>query len=164
VRAGTRARHLARDRPRLRPERRVVPRRRLGDPGRRRGGGAGARLLSMTAPVEARGLAKRFGEIVAVDGIDLTVDTGDRSGFLGRNGAGKATALRMMLGLIRPSGGTVRLFGRDPLIAGARALEGVAGFVEGPRFYPYLSGRKNLELLAAYDRLGAGKAELDAVL
>jgi ABC-2 type transport system ATP-binding protein len=118
----------------------------------------------MTAPVEARGLAKRFGEIVAVDGIDLTVDTGDVYGFLGPNGAGKTTALRMMLGLIRPSGGTVRLFGRDPLLAGARALEGVAGFVEGPRFYPYLSGRKNLELLAAYDRLGAGKAELDAVL
>jgi ABC-2 type transport system ATP-binding protein len=70
----------------------------------------------------------------------------------------------MLLGLIRPSAGTVRIFGRDPLIAGARALDGVAGFVEGPRFYPYLSGRKNLELLAAYDRLGARRAEIDAVL
>jgi ABC-2 type transport system ATP-binding protein len=70
----------------------------------------------------------------------------------------------MLLGLIRPSEGTVNLFGRDPLIDGARALDGVAGFVEGPRFYPYLSGRKNLELLAAYDRLGAGRPELDAVL
>ena len=56
------------------------------------------------------------------------------------------------------------IFGRDPLIDGARALDGVAGFVEGPRFYPYLTGRKNLELLAAYDRLGAGRAEIDAVL
>jgi ABC-2 type transport system ATP-binding protein len=70
----------------------------------------------------------------------------------------------MLLGLIRPSAGTVELFGRDPLVDGARALEGVAGFVEGPRFYPYLSGRKNLELLAAYDRLGAARAELDGVL
>ena len=118
----------------------------------------------MTAPVEARGLVKRFGEIVAVDHVDLTVEAGDVYGFLGPNGAGKTTTLRMMLGLIRPSTGTVRLFGRDPLRAGARALEGVAGFVEGPRFYPYLSGRKNLELLAAYDRLGVGRTELDAVL
>jgi ABC-2 type transport system ATP-binding protein len=70
----------------------------------------------------------------------------------------------MLLGLIRPSEGVVRLFGRDPLIDGARALEGVAGFVEGPRFYPYLSGRKNLELLAAYDLLGYGKTEIDAAL
>jgi ABC-2 type transport system ATP-binding protein len=70
----------------------------------------------------------------------------------------------MMLGLIRPSEGAVRIFGRDPLIVGARALDGVAGFVEGPRFYPYLSGRKNLELLAAYDRLGATRKDIDAVL
>src|SRR5690242_7971942 len=56
-----------------------------------------------------------------------------------------------MLGLIRPSAGSARLFGRDPLIVGARALEGVAGFVEAPRFYPYLSGRRNLRLLADYD-------------
>jgi ABC-2 type transport system ATP-binding protein len=85
-------------------------------------------------------------------------------GFLGPNGAGKTTTLRMLLGLIRPSAGTVRIFGRDPLIAGARALDGVAGFVEGPRFYPYLSGRTNLELLAAFDRLGAERPEIDAVL
>jgi len=117
-----------------------------------------------SAPVEARGLAKRFGEIVAVVGADLTVEAGDVYGFLGPNGAGKTTTLRMMLGLIRPSAGTVRLFGRDPLLAGARALDGVAGFVEGPRFYPYLSGRKNLELLAAYDMLGARRSDLDSAL
>jgi ABC-2 type transport system ATP-binding protein len=117
-----------------------------------------------SAPVEARGLVKRYGEIVAVAGVDLTVAAGDVYGFLGPNGAGKTTTLRMLLGLIRPSEGSVKLFGRDPLIAGARALDGVAGFVEGPRFYPYLSGRKNLELVAAYDRLGAGRAELDEVL
>ncbi len=70
----------------------------------------------------------------------------------------------MLLGLIRPSSGVVRLFGRDPLLAGARALDGVAGFVEGPRFYPYLAGRKNLELLAAYDRLGATRSDIDAAL
>jgi ABC-2 type transport system ATP-binding protein len=57
----------------------------------------------------------------------------------------------MLLGLIRPTSGSARLFGRDPLIEGARALDGVAGFVEGPRFYPYLSGLANLRLLADYD-------------
>jgi ABC-2 type transport system ATP-binding protein len=61
----------------------------------------------------------------------------------------------MALGLITPSEGSVELFGRDPLRVGARALEGVAGFVEAPRFYPYLSARKNLELLAALDGGGA---------
>jgi ABC-2 type transport system ATP-binding protein len=61
----------------------------------------------------------------------------------------------MLLGLIRPTAGTARLFGRDPLVDGARALEGVAGFVEAPRFYPYMTGRRNLELCAAYDGGGA---------
>ena len=71
-------------------------------------------------------------------------------GYLGPNGAGKTTSLRMMLGLIRPTEGTVRLFGRDPMETVA-ALQGVAGFVEAPTFYPYLSAQRNLELLAAYD-------------
>jgi ABC-2 type transport system ATP-binding protein len=107
-------------------------------------------------PLEVRGLVKRYGDLTAVDGVDLTVAEGDVYGYLGPNGAGKTTSLRMMLGLIRPTEGTVRLFGRDPQ-DGVRALEGVAGFVEEPRFYPYLTGRRNLELLAAFD--GGGAAE-----
>jgi ABC-2 type transport system ATP-binding protein len=106
-------------------------------------------------PVRARGLVKRYDEVLAVDHVDLNVRTGDVYGFLGPNGAGKTTTLRMALGLITPSEGTVELFGRDPLRQGARALQGVAGFVEAPRFYPYLSARKNLELLAALDGDGA---------
>src|SRR5712675_217174 len=102
-------------------------------------------------PVQAEGLVKRYGEIVAVDHVDLTVQTGDVYGYLGPNGAGKTTSLRMLLGLIRPTEGDAKLFGRNPLEVGARALDGVAGFVEGPRFYPYLSGRKNLRLLADLD-------------
>ena len=113
-------------------------------------------------PVELRGLVKRYGEIVAVDHVDLTVEAGDVYGYLGPNGAGKTTSLRMMLGLIRPTSGDVRVFGRDPLVS-VRALEGVAGFVEEPRFYPYLSGRKNLELLAAFDGGGAS-GRIDEVL
>src|SRR5205085_2563033 len=84
-------------------------------------------------------------------------------GYLGPNGAGKTTLLRMLLGLVRPTAGTARLFGRDPLVEGARALDGVAGFVEGPRFYPYLSGRKNLQLLADYDGDNA-RSRIDEVL
>ena len=64
-------------------------------------------------PVAARGLVKRYGKIVAVDRVDLTVHAGDIYGFLGPNGAGKTTALRMILGLVRPEEGAVRLFGRD---------------------------------------------------
>src|SRR5258708_8895357 len=107
--------------------------------------------MAESPPVEVRGLVKRYGEITAVDDVDLTVNSGDVFGCLGPNGAGKTTSLRMMLGLIRPSAGSVRLFGRDPQMSVA-ALDGVAGFVEAPMFYPYLSGRTNLELYAALDR------------
>jgi ABC-2 type transport system ATP-binding protein len=108
--------------------------------------------MSDVRPVTARGLVKRYGDLVAVDHVDLTVEQGDVFGYLGPNGAGKTTSLRMLLGLIRPTEGEARLFGRDPLQDGAKALDGVAGFVEGPRFYPYLSGRRNLRLLADYDQ------------
>jgi ABC-2 type transport system ATP-binding protein len=114
-------------------------------------------------PVEARGLVKRYGEIAAVDGVDLTVNRGEVYGFLGPNGAGKTTTLRILLGLIRPNHGEVRLFGRDPQTDMPEALDGVAGFVETPHFYSYLSGRKNLELLAAYDG-GDARSRVDAVL
>jgi ABC-2 type transport system ATP-binding protein len=105
-------------------------------------------------PVEVRGLCKTYGGLVAVDGVDLSVEPGDVFGYLGPNGAGKTTSLRMMLGLIAPSAGSVRLFGRDPQ-ASVKALEGVAGFVEAPSFYPYLNGRANLDLFAALDGNGA---------
>src|SRR5918992_2572218 len=117
----------------------------------------------MTAPIEAGGLVKRYGDITAVDRVDLTVGAGDVYGYLGPNGAGKTTSLRMLLGLIRPDEGSARLFGRDPLIEGARALDGVAGFVEAPRFYPYLTGRRNLEMMADYDGGGA-RTRIDAPL
>jgi ABC-2 type transport system ATP-binding protein len=114
-------------------------------------------------PVEARGLVKRYGEIAAVDGVDLTVRPGEIYGFLGPNGAGKTTTLRILLGLVRPNAGTVRLFGRDPQSQLPEALDGVAGFVETPHFYPYLSGRKNLELLAAFDG-GDARSQIDDML
>jgi ABC-2 type transport system ATP-binding protein len=118
--------------------------------------------MAEAPPIEVRGLVKRYGAIVAVDNVDLTVAPGDVFGYLGPNAAGKTTSLRMMLGLIRPTAGTVRLFGRDPRL-GVDALAGVAGFVEAPAFYPYLSGRANLELCAALDGDSAA-ARIDGVL
>jgi ABC-2 type transport system ATP-binding protein len=114
-------------------------------------------------PVEARGLVKRYGDIAAVDDVDLTVRRGEVYGFLGPNGAGKTTTLRILLGLVRPDEGAVRLFGRDPQSELPAALAGVAGFVETPHFYPYLSGRKNLELLAAFDG-GEARSRIDSEL
>jgi len=114
-------------------------------------------------PVEARGLVKRYGDIAAVDGVDLTVRRGEIYGFLGPNGAGKTTTLRILLGLIRTNAGTVRLFGRDPQTELPQALDGVAGFVETPHFYGYLGGHKNLELLAAFDG-GDARSRIDDVL
>jgi ABC-2 type transport system ATP-binding protein len=119
-------------------------------------------VTAEAAPVEVRGLCKSYGELTAVDNVDLTVEAGDVFGYLGPNGAGKTTSLRMMLGLIRPTAGTVRLFGRDPQVT-VDALEGVAGFVEAPSFYPYLNGRTNLELLAALDGADA-KTRIDESL
>jgi ABC-2 type transport system ATP-binding protein len=119
--------------------------------------------VSGAPPLEARGLVKRYGDLTAVDHVDLTVERGDVFGYLGPNGAGKTTSLRMLLGLIRPTEGSSLLFGRDPQVDGARALDGVAGFVEGPRFYPYLPARKNLRLLADLDG-GAAASRIDEVL
>src|SRR5438270_1496975 len=119
--------------------------------------------MSHELPVSARGLVKVYGELVAVDHVDLTVEKGDVFGYLGPNGAGKTTSLRMLLGLIRPTEGSIELFGRDPHVQGAKALEGVAGFVEGPTFYPYLTARRNLRLLAAYDD-GDSRSRIEELL
>ncbi|HSZ03654.1 MAG TPA: ABC transporter ATP-binding protein [Solirubrobacteraceae bacterium] len=117
----------------------------------------------MDLALKLDGVTKRYGGFTAVRDLSFQVKRGTILGFLGPNGAGKTTTLRMALGLITPTEGTVELFGHDPLREGARALQGVAGFVEAPRFYPYLRARKNLELLAALDGDGAA-GRIDEVL
>ncbi len=81
----------------------------------------------MTAPVETRRLTKRYGPLTAVDALDLEVRAGEVYGFLGPNGAGKTTTLRMLLGLIRPTSGSVRLFGRAPDLRAGDERADVAG-------------------------------------
>src|ERR1700712_509185 len=95
--------------------------------------------------VDAVDVTKRYGDLIAVDAITVQVAQGEVYGVLGPNGAGKTTFLRMLFGLIRPDAGRIELFGRTRSEAGTRWLDGVAGFIESPRFYPYLSGRRNLE-------------------
>src|SRR4051812_43619057 len=89
------------------------------------------------AAIEARGLVKRYRRAAVVDGVDLTVRRGDIYGFLGPNGAGKTTTLRMLLALVRPDAGSVRLFGRDLAADPVAALGGVAGFIDEPRLYEF---------------------------
>src|SRR4051794_9711471 len=101
--------------------------------------------------VDVVGVTKRYGDLVAVDNLSLRVAQGEVYGVLGPNGAGKTTLLRILFGLIRPDSGTVRVFGRTWADAGVGVLDGVAGFIESPKFYPYLTGRQNLEGLTLLD-------------
>ena len=102
--------------------------------------------------IESRGLTKRFGGgRAAVDAIDLVVPRGSVYGFLGPNGSGKTTTIRMLLGLVRPSAGTSSLLGERIPQGGQAVLPRVGSLVEGPAFHPYLSGRANLQRLDAAD-------------
>ena len=123
----------------------------------------GADPMPGVLAVEAVDVTKCYGDLVAVDGVSIDVEQGEVYGVLGPNGAGKTTFLRMLFGLIRADSGTIRLFGRTWATDGPRALDGVSGFVESPQFYPYLSGRKNLEGFARLDG-GAPAGRIDDVL
>ncbi|MEO5832535.1 MAG: ATP-binding cassette domain-containing protein [Nakamurella sp.] len=106
----------------------------------------------MTSPapvIVTRGLTKRFGAVRAVDGIDLDVRAGDVYGFLGANGSGKTTTVRMLLGLVLPTSGEVEVLGGRMPKEGRRVLPRVGALVEGPAFYAHLSGHENLSLLDA---------------
>jgi ABC-2 type transport system ATP-binding protein len=116
------------------------------------------------AAIRTEGLTKRYRGVAAVDSLDLTVMPGEVYGFLGPNGAGKTTTMRMLLGLVRPDAGAIRLFGRDPRVDLQSALRDVAGIIEEPRLYPYLSGRRNLRLLASMDRRDESRAAIEEVL
>jgi ABC-2 type transport system ATP-binding protein len=120
-------------------------------------------LTGETLAVDAVGVTKDFGSLRAVDDITVKVASGEVYGVLGPNGAGKTTFLRMLFGLIRPDAGTLRVFDRTWEEDGIATLDGVAGFIESPRFYPYLTGRQNLDGLALLDA-GAGHDRIDEVL
>jgi ABC-type multidrug transport system ATPase subunit/ABC-type transport system involved in multi-copper enzyme maturation permease subunit len=116
--------------------------------------------------LEVVGLRKRYGGHAAVRGVDLLVRPGEIHGLLGPNGAGKTTLMRMVLGLVRPDAGSVRLLGQSAGSIARPVPAGVGGFVDTPHFYPYLSGRTNLGLLARLDAPAApaGARRIDEVL
>jgi beta-exotoxin I transport system ATP-binding protein len=116
----------------------------------------------MTAPgaapsLECRDLAKRYGSIVALDGVDMIVAPGSIVGFLGPNGAGKTTLIRIVMGLLRPTRGAARLFGVPSERPDARREVGYMG--ADPVFFPALTGRENLDLLV--DLQGAAPVDRD---
>jgi ABC-type multidrug transport system ATPase subunit len=120
--------------------------------------------------IVTRGLTKRFGGVLAVDSIDLDVREGERYGFLGPNGSGKTTTVRMLLGLVFATSGEIELLGREVPRRVGEALPDVGALVEGPAAYPHLSARTNLDLQDAAGPRGqrmsrpARRARIDEVL
>ncbi|MDX6210563.1 MAG: type transport system ATP-binding protein [Frankiales bacterium] len=101
--------------------------------------------------IQTEGLTRRFGQHVAVDQVSLTVPQGAVYGFLGPNGSGKTTTIRLLLGLMNAHGGSISLLGGTMPQDAARVLPRVGTLVEGPAFHPYLTGQDNLRRLDAYD-------------
>jgi ABC-2 type transport system ATP-binding protein len=128
--------------------------------------------LTTSAPerdlaIASRGLTKRFGDKAAVDTVDLVVPRGSVYGFLGPNGSGKTTTIRMLLGLVRPTSGTSTILGQPIPRSAQLVLPRVGSLVEGPAFHPYLSGRANLRRLDAADLTAdprTASARIDAAL
>jgi ABC-type multidrug transport system ATPase subunit len=119
------------------------------------------------AAIATAGLTKRFGSQAAVDGIDLVVPQGAVYGFLGPNGSGKTTTIRMLLGLVHPTEGRIEVLGEPIPDGSGRVLPRVGSLVEGPAFHPYLSGRANLARLDAADRYAdpsTARVRIDAAL
>jgi ABC-2 type transport system ATP-binding protein len=117
--------------------------------------------------IVTRGLTKRFGPVLAVDHVDLDVREGDRYGFLGPNGSGKTTVIRMLLGLVFATSGEIEVLGRPIPSRVREVLPRVGALVEGPSAYGHLSGRANLALIDAAGRAGGRRTRsrrIDAAL
>jgi ABC-2 type transport system ATP-binding protein len=108
-------------------------------------------------------LTKKYGRRIAVDQLSLEVERGDIFGFLGQNGAGKSTTIRMALGLVRPTRGGVRLLGQDVCRHPLRALRRVGAIIESPAFYDHLTAWQNLRLFAAMSG-GATRKRIEEIL
>jgi ABC-2 type transport system ATP-binding protein len=118
----------------------------------------------MTSVITTRALAKRYGKVRAVDGIDLDVRAGDVFGFLGANGSGKTTTVRMLVGLVLPTAGEIEVLGARMPREGRRVLPRVGALIEGPAAYGHLSGRANLAILDASGPGGARRTRKTRVM
>ena len=115
------------------------------------------------AVLQTEQLSKKYRRRLVVDQLSLTVEQGDVFGFLGQNGAGKSTTIRMALGLVRPTSGRVSVLGHDMSRRPLRALKRVGAIIEAPAFYENFSGRQNLRMLAAMSG-GAERQRIEMVL
>jgi ABC-type multidrug transport system ATPase subunit len=125
------------------------------------------RIVRTDLAVRTDGLTRRFGKQVAVDSVDLVVPRGAVYGFLGPNGSGKTTTIRMLLGLLSPDAGDIEVLGAAMPQGLASVLPRVGALIEGPAFHPYLTGRANLRRLDACDRTAdprTSKDRIDAAL
>ena len=111
--------------------------------------------------IETTSLTKHYGDIVAVDGLSMSVPRGHVFGLLGPNGSGKTTTMSMLLGLVRPTSGGFSLFGTSDGLE--QALHRVGAIIESPSFYPYLTGRQNLLYFQGISGQGAPQ-EIDGLL
>lgn len=114
--------------------------------------------------IEVRGLTKKFRDITAVNNLDLNVYRGDVFGFLGPNGAGKSTTIRMLLSLIKPSNGSIKIFGMPLKEKREKILQKIGAIVEKPDFYLYLSAYKNLEILGRISGSDTSKKKIMEML
>jgi ABC transporter related protein len=112
--------------------------------------------------LEVHGVTKRYGRQTVVNQLNLAVPRGGVYGFLGPNGAGKSTTMKMILGLAKPTTGEVRIFGQDLRSHRADILPRIGSLIEGPAFYPHLTGAQNLRIVADY--LSCDRQSVDAVL
>lgn len=112
--------------------------------------------------IETEGLTKRYGKVTAVDAASFAVEPGQVFGFLGPNGSGKTTTIGMLVGILTPTAGRFRLFGRDGSEELHATRRRIGATLETPNFYPYLSGRENLRITANVK--GVGRAAIDQAL
>jgi ABC-type multidrug transport system ATPase subunit len=114
--------------------------------------------------IKVQNISKHFGSLKAVDDLSFEVKTGQVFGFLGQNGSGKSTTIRMLLSLIHPTSGTIEIFGKRIEKDREAILEQVGAIIERPDLYPYLSAREHLELFAKVRKQKIGEADINATL
>jgi len=121
-------------------------------------------ILNSEQVIEVRGLTKKFGTLTAVNNLDLNVYSGDVFGFLGPNGAGKSTTIRMLLSLIKPTSGEMKIFGKSITKDRKEIFSKIGAIVEKPDFYLYLSAYKNLEILGKLSGADTSKKKIMEML
>lgn len=114
--------------------------------------------------ISIQGLTKRFGEVQALNGLDMQVNYGDIYGFLGPNGSGKSTTIRILMSLVKHDSGDVKIFGKDIQKFRSKILPRVGALIERPNFYEHMSAEVNLSIMAKYSKVRAGNDEIYDIL